>query len=151
MNPMPSHYRRIDLDFELLHSKYLLRTSNPTFQVFTLYLQSYIPGIYLVLTVLYIKYYIVLAVLHCRCLSITSNLTLHIITLYFHAFPLYFSPSFQVFTLYPAILLSWYLPCTCSPTLQIFTLYLQSSPPDRMRLLTGFQSTFRITPSCAFH
>ena len=31
------------------------------------------------------------------------------------------------------------------------TLYLQSSPADRIRLLTGFQATFRMTPSCAFH
>ncbi len=33
----------------------------------------------------------------------------------------------------------------------IFTLYLQSSPPDSMRSLTALQSTFRMTPSWAFH
>jgi hypothetical protein len=31
------------------------------------------------------------------------------------------------------------------------TLYLQSSPPDNIKLFTGFQSTFNITPSWAFH
>ena len=31
------------------------------------------------------------------------------------------------------------------------TLYLQSSPPEMIRLLIGFQSTFNTTPSWAFH
>ena len=31
------------------------------------------------------------------------------------------------------------------------TLYLQSSPPDMIRLLIGFQSTFNTIPSWAFH
>ena len=31
------------------------------------------------------------------------------------------------------------------------TLYLQSSPPETMRLLTGFQSMVRMMPSWAFH
>ena len=31
------------------------------------------------------------------------------------------------------------------------TLYLQSSPPDKIMLLIGFQSTFMTMPSWAFH
>lgn len=42
-------------------------------------------------------------------------------------------------------------PKTTKSVLIAPTLYLQSSPPDSMRSLTEFQSTFRTSPSWAFH
>ena len=42
-------------------------------------------------------------------------------------------------------------PCLIIKACMLSTLYLQSSPPDMIKLLIGFQSTFNTIPSWAFH